>query len=80
MTRTITDFIEKDLLLPSQVAELSVDVDLWETGLLSSLQFMRLISFVESEWDISIPSEDMVLEHFQSINTINQYISTRTDA
>ena len=57
--------------------ELAPDQDLLLSGTLNSVGVMRLISWLESEYQISIPAEDILVEHFGSLNQIKQYLDTR---
>lgn len=59
--------------------DLAPDQDLLLSGLLNSVGVMRLIAWLESECQISIPAEDILVEHFGSLNQIKQYLDTRLD-
>lgn len=59
--------------------DLAPDQDLLLSGLLNSVGVMRLIAWLESECKISIPAEDILVEHFGSLNQIKQYLDTRLD-
>lgn len=76
MLDTITKYIETELLDPTAGVSLQADDDLLIVGMLSSLQFMRLIQHLETSLDISIPPEEMVLENFQTIDKIATYLNT----
>ena len=47
--------------------------------MLDSVSVMRLISWLETEYQISVPAEDVLIEHFGSLNQIKQYLDTRLD-
>ncbi|MEO0526009.1 MAG: acyl carrier protein [Bacteroidota bacterium] len=49
--------------------------DLLGGGILDSLGMMRLIQFIENEFNIKVPAEDMTIENFMTIKTIGEYIS-----
>ncbi len=51
--------------------------DLLGGGILDSLGMMRLISFIETEFGIKVPPEDMTIENFINIETITGYISSK---
>ena len=48
------------------------------SGLLDSLSVMSLVSFVEKNYDLQVPFEDVVIEHFESISAIGSYLNRRT--
>jgi len=76
MLDTITKYIETELLDPTAEVSLQADDDLLIVGMLSSLQFMRLIQHLETSLDISVPPEEMVLENFQTIGKIVTYLDS----
>lgn len=76
---TLRHFILSDLLL-GQTAEIKDDEDLLLSGLVDSLGVVRLVAFIESELHITVPPEDVVLENFQTINAIAEYLHQRQTA
>lgn len=54
------------------------DQDLLLSGLLDSLNVVRLVTWLESVCDITIPPEDVLVEHFGSLNKIIAYLNART--
>jgi acyl carrier protein len=38
---------------------------------------MTLVLFIEEEWQVAVPPEDVVLENFQSIAAIDAYVRAR---
>ena len=47
----------------------SVD-DLYEEGVLDSLDMVRLVTEIGMEFDVQIPPEELIPENFQNVNTI----------
>lgn len=68
----LVDFISDDLLL--REAPLEVDEELLFSGLLDSIAIMRLIGFIESDLRVSVPPEDVTLEHFASVEAMALYL------
>ncbi len=52
--------------------------DLYEEGILDSLDMVRLVTEVNREFDISIPAEELRPENFQNVKSIFALI-TRLD-
>jgi acyl carrier protein len=50
--------------------------DLLDSGI-DSVGMMSLVLFIEEEWQVAVPPEDVVLENFQSIAAIESYLRTR---
>lgn len=51
--------------------------DLLGSGILDSLGMMKLILFIEKEFNIKVPAEDMTIENFMTISHINDYLLKR---
>ena len=54
------------------------DQDLLLSGLLDSLNVVRLVAWLETCCGFSIPPEDVLIEHFGTLNCIVAYLHTRT--
>ncbi len=57
--------------------DLTPEQDLLLSGILDSMSVLRLIAWLESECQIAIPAQDVIVEHFGSINQIRRYLDTR---
>lgn len=57
--------------------DLTPEQDLLLSGILDSMSVLRLVAWLESECQITIPAEDVIIEHFGSINQIRSYLDTR---
>lgn len=75
-TDMLRDYIKSELLNDTDIS-IDNDQDLLLSGLLDSLNVVRLASHIEQSCAFSIPPEDMVLENFGSLDQINTYIQTR---
>lgn len=49
--------------------------DLLGSGILDSLGMMKLILFIEKEFNIKVPTEDMTIENFMTIEHITNYLA-----
>lgn len=74
MKDEIRAFVLNDLLSGKPVAD---DEDLLLGGLVDSLGVMRLVAYLEQRHQVTIPPEDVVIEHFESIDAIAAYMSRR---
>lgn len=57
--------------------EIAFDEDLLGSGLLDSLGIMSLVIFIEQEMAIDIPAEDVTIENFETLETIDAYLERR---
>ena len=70
----IREEIEKHISELTNNPEIDHSLNLFESGLLTSLDVLDLISFIENEYDISISDEDLGMENFGSIDRIVKYL------
>jgi len=64
-------------LLSDRGGVLTETDDLLGGGLIDSLGIMSLIFFIEQEFDVEVPPEDVTIENFLSIETIGRYLAAR---
>ncbi|MEM0993019.1 MAG: acyl carrier protein [Bacteroidota bacterium] len=77
MKEKIIQYIQEEILQEGD-DPITADEDLLTSGLLDSMAAMRLIGFLEEEFGVSVPPEDMVIEHFITVNAMEDYLGTRT--
>ncbi|MEO1789599.1 MAG: acyl carrier protein [Pseudomonadota bacterium] len=70
----IRDFIVTKLLNGRAVGD---DENLLLSGLIDSLGVFELIAFLEKSFGLTIPLDEVVLENFTSIDTIDAYVATK---
>lgn len=74
----LKSFIESDLLAGHGGAQVGYNDDLLLSGLVNSLGVMRLVAFTQERFGVEIPAEDVIIEHFQTIDAIAGYLRTRS--
>ena len=72
----IRSFIQVDILNDPEV-NIADDQDLLLSGLLDSLNILKLVNYLEKQCNITIPPEDVLIEHFGSLAQIHSYLSGR---
>jgi acyl carrier protein len=75
----IRTFIREDVLLDSEDVALADDAPLLE-GVLDSMALMRLVAFLEEEFNIEIQDEDITAENFRSVSDIARLVEARAEA
>jgi acyl carrier protein len=70
-------FITGELLNDRPDLDLGPDDDLLGSGLVDSLGVMRLIQFIEREFEISVPPEDVTIQHFGKVRAMDAYLRHR---
>lgn len=53
------------------------DGDLFKSGVLDSFGLVDFVIFLEEKEGISIPSDDIKLNNFRTLETIEQYVRSR---
>lgn len=70
----IKNFICGTLLDGQQIRD---DEDLLLSGLVDSLGVMSLVAHIEGEFGISIPFEEVLIENFETLEAIADYVNSR---
>lgn len=73
----IVDYINAELL--NGIATVDREDDLLASGLVDSFAIMWLVAFVEEQAGRKIPAEDLVIENFRTVRSIEEYLG-RTSA
>ncbi len=72
--RKIMDYVSAELLAHPELG-LDEDEEILATGRIDSMSVMRLVSFIQEEFSITIPNEDLVVDNFRSVDAIDAYVS-----
>ena len=70
-SQTIRAYIQKEI---ANGREISNDESLLVAGVLDSLAVVKLVAYVENEFDVEIPDSDFDPDNFESVATITQLI------
>lgn len=70
----IKKFIVKEIAKKEEHMQVSDQENIVETGLIDSLGIMQLVLYLEKEFFIKVKDEDIIPEHFESIDAISAYI------
>jgi acyl carrier protein len=70
----IRKFIVKEIAKKEEHMHVSDQENIVETGLIDSLGIMQLVLYLEKEFLIKVKDEDIIPEHFESIDAISAYI------
>jgi len=74
----LIEFIKKDLAKGKGISDLSETDNLVDADVMDSLAIMKLILFLEDEFQIKIGDEDMALENFTSVESIYNLVQKKT--
>lgn len=59
---------------------IEVDENLLLSGLIDSLGVMSLVAFMEKEFGLEIPFDDVIIENFASLSAMSSYVAGRRAA
>lgn len=77
MNEILIEYITESLLNNEMDEELEVQDDLLGDGILDSLGMMKLILFIETEFNTKVPPQDMVIENFMTVQHISDYLDKK---
>lgn len=66
-------YIAQDVLGGKDIG-LDETTPLLEWGIINSLEMVRLLSFIRKQFDIDIPTDKLVADHFASMTSIAEFI------
>ena len=78
--RRIRDYVTTELLYDRDASALGNDDSLLGPGLLDSVGILRLVSWLEEEFGIRIPDEDVVPENVESVRRLADLVERRRQA
>ena len=73
---SIKTFIRTELIYDDE-KDFDENTNLIERGIIDSMSLVRLISFIEENYEIQVQDEDIVPENFSSLNKISNFIAER---
>lgn len=76
MKEALRNYIARELLGMAANGLPRDEDDLLDSGV-DSVGVISLVMFIEEQWGVTVPPEDVVIENFQSIERIAAYLATR---
>ena len=71
---SIRRFVVENLALGKGADSIQDGTSLTENGVIDSLGIFQLVSFLESTYGVRVGDEEIVLENFESIDRIDQFL------
>jgi acyl carrier protein len=75
--RVIKEYIEKEFLFDKPEMVLDNDMPLVEQGIVDSLGILRLVAFLENEFEVKINPDDVILENFGTIDAMKRFVAAK---
>jgi acyl carrier protein len=73
----VREYIVENLLLGGQADEVTDDASLLDTGVLDSTGVVELVSFLEKTFAITVLDEEMLPEHLDGLDRIQDYVLSK---
>ncbi|MGD9210169.1 MAG: acyl carrier protein [Desulfobacteraceae bacterium] len=75
----LKNFIIAEYLLGTQINELSDDLNLVENGIIDSLALLKLVAYIENEFNIVLEPEEIDMDNLNSIQAITAIIGKKVN-
>lgn len=73
----IRELINKNLVIEDEADGIKDSDNIFEMGYVNSLFAMKLVNYIEDEYDIIIDNEELNLENFSSVDAITAFIESK---
>jgi acyl carrier protein len=77
---TVRAFLVREFFRGEAVEALALDQPLVSSGLLDSIATLKLVLFLEKQFDISIDSRDIVAGELETLNSMEGLVRHKTSA
>jgi acyl carrier protein len=71
---TIRDYLLAEVLYDKNLQTLTADENLIEKGLLDSLAILRVVSFCEEQFGVTIPDTEVLPDNMESVGAIAKLV------
>lgn len=75
--KNIVAYIQKECLSKNSDYVPGFEDDLFDAGIVDSAGLISFLAYIEKEYHINIPDEDLLPENFKSISAITRYLKSR---
>ena len=77
LNEKIRKFIEGNLVVFEDEAEFGDEDNIFEMGFVNSLFAMKMVTYIEKEFEIEISNDDLEISNFSSVSRIVNYINDK---
>ncbi|MDJ0497463.1 MAG: acyl carrier protein [Acidimicrobiia bacterium] len=79
MEHAIVRFVNEELL-GGNGPRVTADDEIVLDGTVDSLGVTRLVDFIETEFKLAVPAQDVTIDNFRTITTMAAYVRTRQES
>ncbi len=73
----LKNFIITEYLFGTQTNELPDDLNLVENGIIDSLAVLKLVAYMENEFDITLEPEEIDMDNLNSVQTLTAIVEKK---
>ena len=73
----VKDYVTRELADDGKGTDLKEGDNLLANGIMDSLGVLKLVSFIEQEFDIRVPDEDVTVQNFRTLKDIANYLESK---
>ncbi|MGD2087725.1 MAG: acyl carrier protein [Candidatus Aminicenantes bacterium] len=77
LNEKIREFIKDNIEVIEYERDFTDDENIFELGFVNSLFAMKLLNYVENEFNVEVVPEDMDIANFNSVNNIVEFIERK---
>ena len=75
--KTVEKFVVEELIVGGSDTSLDPDQSLVSSGVIDSLAILRLITFIEETFGVTVEDDEVVPENFETINVIKAFVEAK---
>ena len=79
-TPQVKQFIVDEFMPDVSVDELNADFDLLEGGVVDSLGLLKVVAWLESEYDLEVDDSELGPDSFRTVAAIKEYVDQARSA
>jgi acyl carrier protein len=80
MESVIKEYISRELVSNPELLPVENNTQLLASGILDSLSVLKLVLFLEEQFGAVVAPEDLIPEHFETIDSICTYLRAQHQA
>ncbi|WP_394846820.1 acyl carrier protein [Pendulispora brunnea] len=74
---SVRKFIQGNVLAQKQNVTLSDDDDIFRLGFVNSMMALKLVTFIEKEFNIKVADDELDISTFSTISQIRQFLQRK---
>jgi acyl carrier protein len=73
----IASYIKRELIGASDTPQIRDDTNLIKSGIVDSLSMLRLIAFVEAQFNVVVTPKEVTRRNFESVDSICEFLRAK---